>query len=79
VAENGDDPASSLTHIAKVLAEFPECAEDLLQQTNFRLVSPVSAKDLSVWLINVTKFHVLAPKYVLYSLVPEPQQAEGGV
>ena len=68
VTEHGESPVSALKLIRDTIDESPDYWEDLVQSENFRLTKAVSPNSLAVWLINVTEWHPIAPRYTLYPL-----------
>jgi hypothetical protein len=66
---------SNLAFVRRVLSEMPGGDLGLLQQTNFRLRSAVPIERIRAWLIVVTKWHGLAPRYQLHELSLVPGQS----
>ncbi len=72
LSEQGDKPDSKLEFISKTLAEVPEMADSLLQQTNFRLIQPVEVSNLKIYIVNVKDYNGSLRDYNLYEIHPEP-------
>lgn len=68
LAENGEEAQPTLDFVYQTLKHRAEPRDVLLQQSNFRLIQPVSAKQLKVWLINVTQWDPFTPRYSLHPL-----------
>lgn len=66
--EHGEDPKHNLDQMQKMMNERKELYEPLMQQTNFRLTTPVETSNLKFWLINVQKWDSLTPLYNLYEI-----------
>lgn len=71
LSEHGDDPQVNFDQIKDVINESKDLFDAILQQTNFRLVSPMPLGELKFWLINVQKWDPLSPQYNLYEIKPE--------
>lgn len=69
--EHGNSPFENLKNINELMSESSDLRDMMLQQTNFRLTSPVSASDLKLFLINVQNWSSLSPKYNLYEIKKE--------
>lgn len=70
LSEHGNDPQANLEQVEQFINESPKFFDTVLQQTNFRLVSPMQIDNLKFWLINVQKWHNLSPEYNLYEIKP---------
>jgi|GEM_PF-831110 len=68
IDEDGGDAAGAIGWIDEMMAEYPDKLETMLQQTNFRLLEPISPGDVSASLINVTRFTPHSREFVLYEL-----------
>lgn len=66
--EHGEPPLENYNRISEILSTYPEIADTALQQTNFRLNSPISKKNHGKFLIVVTKWDPFKPEYNLYSI-----------
>jgi hypothetical protein len=71
VSEHGQDPTKNLERVDELINESSDFFDVALQQTNFRLIAPVTSDKLRFWLINVQKWNSLTPQYNLYELRPE--------
>ena len=70
LSEHGADPQANLDEVEQHINESPDFFDTIMQQTNFRLISPMQVDDLKLWLINVQKWHNLSPQYNLYEIKP---------
>lgn len=68
ISEHGEDPTSNLHQIDEWLKEGISYFDILSQQTNFRLIEPVSTENLKFWFINVTNWNPYTPDYNLYEI-----------
>jgi hypothetical protein len=67
-AENGADAAPVLKRVYDTIQSSPRLRDVLLQQTNFRLRTPVLVTGLKVSFINVASWNPFEPEYSLHSL-----------
>ena len=70
LTEHGKDPTQLLETLNPADQTCPALFEVLLQQRNFRLIEPVPAANLDVWLINVLRADVFPPEFELLPLHP---------
>jgi hypothetical protein len=68
LAEDGSDAGANIQEARKIVREFPESFEELLQQTNFRLRCSVPAARLQMWLINVARWKPFSSEYTLHQV-----------
>lgn len=67
--ELGHDAEHNIGRMCDVLRDDAEMAESLLQQTNFRLRTPIQIAQLTFWLVNVRRWHPLQPDCSLHLLL----------
>jgi len=68
VAEDGSNATQTLDYIHEVLKSSPNDADELLQQSNFRLCRPISVKDMKIWFIHVKEWRQMDSHYTIYPL-----------
>ncbi len=68
MTENGKDTVSSIERLLQLSEKGGKHLEEFGQQTNFRLISPLSVRQTKLWFINVTEWNPFTPKYALYDL-----------
>ena len=66
--EFGGSPSSNFEYMQEIITEDDEFFDVMLQQTNFRLVSPIDKRNLVFWLIHVKSNKTILPDYSLYEL-----------
>jgi hypothetical protein len=65
---NGKDTVSSIERLLQLGEKGEKQLEEFGQQTNFRLVSPLSVSQTKLWFINVTEWSPFTQRYTLYNL-----------
>lgn len=70
-SEHGEAPDYNLEQMEQVLSTNLEAYQAYLQQTNFRLVKPISMDKLKLWFINVQEWRPYNPQYNLYHIYPD--------
>ena len=69
--EYGESATENLKEINELMNETSSMRDRMLQQTNFRLTTPVGADNLKFFLVNVQNWDPYGPKYNMYELKPE--------
>lgn len=69
--EDGSDPIPVLKRLNRAGLEPAKLNGSALQQANFRLRNPIPPQNLSVWLINVTRWDPAQPRFTIYPVSPE--------